>query len=248
MGMLLGTDLPIFSSADHPAMALQLVDLSRPIRPLSILDFWLDNVMNAIPALAVCGHVDGMVKGYQVFRTDELPHWPGASFDEDAVLDNAHQLLSFLQGHCTRPGGSWWVLKEPEANVVRVFDLATLSAEYGADANPFAHSVALMCYRMALRCNVQPDGGGGGGSGGARDGAGAKVGGGDKPAERAKVMSGGAVVDIRTHDGDDNDDDDDDDDDDHHDDADDDNNTNKNNNNNNNNNNNTGARAHVGLC
>lgn len=45
------------------------------------------------------------------------------------------------------------MLKEPEANVVRVFDLATLSAEYGADANPFAHSVALMCYRMALRCN-----------------------------------------------------------------------------------------------
>ena len=175
MGMLLGTDLPIFSSADHPAMALQLVDLSRPIRPLSILDFWLDNVMNAIPALAVCGHVDGMVKGYQVFRTDELPHWPGASFDEDAVLDNAHQLLSFLQGHCTRPGGSWWVLKEPEANVVRVFDLATLSAEYGADANPFAHSVALMCYRMALRCTVQPDGGGGGGgSGGGSGGGGPK--------------------------------------------------------------------------
>ena len=88
--------------------------------------------MAAIPALAVCGHENGMVKGYQVLRTDELPHWPGASFDADAVMDNAHQLLTFLHGHCTRPGGSWWVLKEPEANVVRVFDLATLSAEYGA--------------------------------------------------------------------------------------------------------------------
>ena len=66
-GMLLGTDQVVFSSADHPAMALQLVDLQRPIRPLSILEYWLDNVMNAIPALAVCSHVDGMVKGYQVY-------------------------------------------------------------------------------------------------------------------------------------------------------------------------------------
>ena len=56
----------VFSSAEHPAMALQLVDLQRPIRPLSILEFWLDNVMAAIPALAVCGHEAGMVKGYQV--------------------------------------------------------------------------------------------------------------------------------------------------------------------------------------
>ena len=43
--------------------------------------------MAAIPALAVCGHVDGMVRGYQVLHTDDLPHWPGASFDPDAVLD-----------------------------------------------------------------------------------------------------------------------------------------------------------------
>ncbi len=122
------------------------------------------------------------------------------------------------QGHCTRPGGSWWVLKEPEANVVRVFDLATLSAEYGADANPFAHSVALMCYRMALRCHVQPSGGadgsvadGGGGCGGrgqrgseARSGGGS--GGGGSQGERAAVPGAGAG-------GVDNDDDDDDDDD-----------------------------------
>ena len=65
-----------------------------------------------------------------MLKTDDLPHWPGASFDPNAVLDNAHTLLSFLQSHCTRPGGSYWVLKEPEANLVRVFDLATLSDEY----------------------------------------------------------------------------------------------------------------------
>ena len=49
-----------------------------------------------------------------------------------------------------------WVLVDGKAFVVRQrspykegFDLGTLSAEYGADANPFSHSVALMCFRMA---------------------------------------------------------------------------------------------------
>ena len=73
----------------------------------------------ASQALAVCGHVDGLVKGYQVFKTDDLPHWPGASFNTDAVLDNAHQLLAFLQasaaeGHRPPPlqpiGASDWRL------------------------------------------------------------------------------------------------------------------------------------------
>ena len=78
-GMLLGTDQLVFSSAEYPAMSLQLCDMRRPIRPLSILEFWLDNVMAAIPALAVCGHIDGTVKGYQVLKTEDLPQWPGAS-------------------------------------------------------------------------------------------------------------------------------------------------------------------------
>ena len=109
---------------------------ARPLRPLTILDFWLDNLMANIPALCVCGHVDGAVKGYQVLKTEDLPRWPGAAFDATAVLDNAsnpnpnpnpnpypyptpnlkvldnaHALLSFLHAHCTRPGGSYWVLK-----------------------------------------------------------------------------------------------------------------------------------------
>ena len=45
----------------------------------------------------------------QVLKTEDLPRWPGAAFDANAVLDNAHALLSFLHAHCTRPGGSYWV-------------------------------------------------------------------------------------------------------------------------------------------
>jgi len=60
---------------------------------------------------------------FKVVQTEQLPDWPGAVFDANAVLDNAHALLSFLHAHCTRPGGSYWVLKEPGADFLRVFDL-----------------------------------------------------------------------------------------------------------------------------
>ena len=138
MGMLLGTNQHVFSTDEHKAMSLQLCDVSRPLHPLSILNFWLDNVMAAIPATAVCGHVNGVVKGYHILKTEELPHWPGANFDADAVLDNAHALLSFLRAHCTRPGGSYWLLKA-DADLIRVFDLhamfAALRAADGEQTN-----------------------------------------------------------------------------------------------------------------
>ena len=75
-GMLIGTDQLVFSSAEHPAMTLQLCDMARPLRPLTILDFWLDNLMANIPELCVCGHVDGAVKGYQARAPHRAPHPP----------------------------------------------------------------------------------------------------------------------------------------------------------------------------
>ena len=71
----------VFSSSEHESISLRLCDMARPVTPLAILDFWLDNMLANIPALAVCGHVNGRVKGYQVLQTDDLPYWPGAGFD-----------------------------------------------------------------------------------------------------------------------------------------------------------------------
>ena len=51
--MLLGTDQLVFSSSEHPAMSLQLCDMTRPLRPLAILDFWLDNVSPSLQPLTL---------------------------------------------------------------------------------------------------------------------------------------------------------------------------------------------------
>merc|ERR1719382_102262 len=77
-------------------------------------------------------------------------------------------MLSFLLAQCTRPGGSYWVLKEPNSDFIRVFDLKALgeglgevdedresSQEQGRPAggssNPFARAVGLMSFRMAQK-------------------------------------------------------------------------------------------------
>ena len=130
-------------------------------------------IFAAIPATAVCGHVNGVVKGYHILKTEELPHWPGANFDADAVLDNAHALLSFLRAHCTRPGGSYWVLKEADADLIRVFDLhamfAALRAAGGEQTNPFAASVGTMAFRMAQRRSSDDSGSGAAAAAASRD-------------------------------------------------------------------------------
>lgn len=73
--LLLGSDTLVFGNAQHPAVTLQLCDLEREIAPTTCLDFWLDNVMAGVPEVAVCGHRRGIVSGYKVLRTEDVPCW-----------------------------------------------------------------------------------------------------------------------------------------------------------------------------
>ena len=106
LGMLLGTDHLVFSSLEHPAMSLQLCDMRRPIRPLSILEFWLDNVMSAIPALAVCGRVKLVSissTAATLPATTLLCHHP-AVVSQTALLLSRTALLSHLPAPRRCPG------------------------------------------------------------------------------------------------------------------------------------------------
>ena len=75
-------------------------------------------------------------RALQVLKTEDLPRWPGAAFDSNAVLDNAHALLSFLHAHCTRPGGSYWVLREPGLTLTLAPHPPTLDLTPDPDPDP----------------------------------------------------------------------------------------------------------------
>ena len=60
--MLLGSNLPIFGNDSHPAVSIRLCDMNKPITVLTGLDYWLDNLMCNVPQVAMCYHLDGIVK------------------------------------------------------------------------------------------------------------------------------------------------------------------------------------------
>lgn len=72
--ILLGSDLPLFN-IDSAIVSVQLRDLEQSGLPTSStwLDIWLNNVLCNVSAVVVCYHKNGLVKGYQMVRTEDIP-------------------------------------------------------------------------------------------------------------------------------------------------------------------------------
>lgn len=79
---------------------------------LEVMEHWLDNIIAAIPHVAVCTHRDGIVQGFQVIPTDQLPSLGG--FEPVAVLQHSRDVLKWLQA-TTQDGNSYVLLKDPTA-------------------------------------------------------------------------------------------------------------------------------------
>lgn len=71
--MLIGTDLPIFCDESY-YVSLRLRDMRTPINVLTGLDYWLDNLMCNVPEVAMCFHINGIVKKYEVLKTEDIPN------------------------------------------------------------------------------------------------------------------------------------------------------------------------------
>ena len=55
--MLLGSDVLVFKSKEHPRMSLHLRSGDfNDIEPLACLDLWLDNVMADVPEMVLAAH------------------------------------------------------------------------------------------------------------------------------------------------------------------------------------------------
>ena len=151
LNMLIGTDLPIFGGNTHPCVSLKLRDMSKPISVLTGLDYWLDNLISNVPELAMCFHVDGIVKCYELLKTEEIPNIPDSKFSPTVVKDIATNILSFLKSNATKEGHTYWLFKAHDDDIVKLYDLSTLCADTMNEqsANPFTVPVGILLFRVA---------------------------------------------------------------------------------------------------
>uniref|UniRef100_A0A915HFF4 Bromodomain associated domain-containing protein n=1 Tax=Romanomermis culicivorax TaxID=13658 RepID=A0A915HFF4_ROMCU len=149
--MLIGTDLPIFGAGTHPCVTLRLKDMKKPISVLTGIDYWLDQLMCTVPEVVMCYHLNGIVQRYEIIKTEDLPSLPESSFSAELVRDVAQNILSFLKNNATKEGHTYWLFKDKDDDIVKLYDLTSVCSEYmdENDANPFTLPVAVLMYRVA---------------------------------------------------------------------------------------------------
>ncbi|KAL1515550.1 hypothetical protein AB1Y20_002170 [Prymnesium parvum] len=151
ISMLLGSDTVVFHSDEQgrsrldgsrsadgfhaPGFSVQLHDSNSAATSMVCLDYWLDNVMSNAKETALCLHTDGVIQGYRVVPTDQLPSGCGVGqgFSPAAVTECAVSVLRFLQQHCTREGGTYWLLRPHGGEELQLFDITDCSVDEGGD-------------------------------------------------------------------------------------------------------------------
>ncbi|KAH3757720.1 hypothetical protein Pelo_10505 [Pelomyxa schiedti] len=156
-----GSDLPLFCTSDHALVSLCLRDLDRVGLPDSStwLDLWLENVLCNASAVAICYHKEGVVQGYQVVPTEELPKFiqcdPSLNFKPEVAMNQALSLIKFLHSTCTKFAGTYWLFKPSGESSVNVYDISNFCELFASlectPERPFSHAVAMLCYRTGYR-------------------------------------------------------------------------------------------------
>ena len=141
LSLLLGSDTVVFkseqgrgsldghNSADgfhSPGFSVALHDANSAATSMVCLDYWLDNVMSHASDVALCMHTDGVVQGYRVVPTSELPIGGGglgSGFSPAAVSECAVSVLRFLRDNCTREAGTYWLVRPHGGDELRLFDI-----------------------------------------------------------------------------------------------------------------------------
>lgn len=143
----------LFSNKEHPAVSLKLHDMDKELSLCTVLDYYLDNVIANIPELAICMHSKGLVRGYKLVETQQIPHISGTGrplFDVQDVSMNASMLLKFLMENCSRPNGTYWLYRKEGENSLRLYDVNVLSQ---GKQLKWKYMMAMLCYRFASRAS-----------------------------------------------------------------------------------------------
>ena len=160
--MLIGTDMPIFGGPNRPCISLRLRDAAQPINVLTGIDYWLDNLMCNVPEVVMCYHLDGIVQKYEIIKTEDLPYLENSQFSPQVVRNVAQNILAFLKANATKAGHTYWLFKGRNDDVVKLYDLTTLSQNQNKAAensecpqqqqqemNPFTVPVGMLLYSVA---------------------------------------------------------------------------------------------------
>lgn len=143
----------MFSNQEHPAVSLKLHDMDKELSLCTVLDYYLDNVIANIPELAICMHSKGLVRGYKLVETRQIPYMSGTGrplFDVQDVSMNASMLLKFLQENCSRPNGTYWLHRKEGESSLRLYDVDVLSQ---GNQLKWKYMMAMLCYRFAARAS-----------------------------------------------------------------------------------------------
>lgn len=86
--------------------------MAKPISVLTGIDYWLDNLMSNVPEVVMCFHLDGIVKRYELVKTEDLPvHFNDSKFSPKVIRDVAQNILSFLKINAAKAGHTYWLFK-----------------------------------------------------------------------------------------------------------------------------------------
>eukprot|EP00903_Cladosiphon_okamuranus_P008405 g8081.t1 len=177
MHLMLGSSLPVCSTSEHPQVSVRLHDGDEDLSLCTCLDYYLDNIMESVPELALCMREKGFIQGCRVVCTEDIPYLgsllrkvtaaqdselaaasgagpqseagtPVPMFDPDVVELNATMLLRFLQENCSREGGTYLLHRSEGAAHVQLYDVSALSRQRN---RRWKWLLAMLCYRFALR-------------------------------------------------------------------------------------------------
>ncbi|KAH8877540.1 Erythroid differentiation-related factor 1 [Schistosoma japonicum] len=125
LSFVIGSDMPIFGTPKNPCISLKLSPLHESINFLTGIDVWLENIINEVPEVAMCYHHEGIVmQEYEIYKTCEIPSIIG--FETEQINQIIRNLIMFLKRNATQEGHTYWLVKEPGLDVVKLYDLTTL--------------------------------------------------------------------------------------------------------------------------
>ena len=155
--LLLRADNVLLSGAGHPKVGLRMRDLTEgPMTTDGALDLWMDNMLSDVPESVICWHEKGLLKGYLMMRTEDIPAMSGYAFEPAKVKTDALSVLRWMQQTCTRESSTYVLHRNSNDGELKMFDLQTINQLSGAAAKSSSeqqiaasYSVGMMCYRTA---------------------------------------------------------------------------------------------------